>query len=374
MITPPRRLLALFSLTLAVVSARGLSGCGAPEGAAHAAPPAIHDGENAVPVTLAPVVRGEAHEPVRATGRVTHDRDVRLAFKTGGVVAELLVDEGDSVAPGQVIARLDRREIDAGVSQARSALAKARRDLSRAEGLAADAVLPPATAQDAETAVAVARAQLAGARFNQETATLEATAAGVVLKRLAEPGEVVGPGQPVLVVGAAAEDGQRVDVAVPAGDSLRLAVGDRAQVVLDGVAAPVRATVVELAPALTPGTGQRRATLRLEPSLGVVLPPLPRGLAATATITPAQGAPVAYVPATTLVDGDGRRATIWLLDGDHPVAREVRVGWLTDDGRAAIVGGLDGVDRVIDAGNAWLSADARVTVATAEGVAGATAR
>src|SRR5262245_36200179 len=81
----------------------------------------------AIPVTLTPVVQRPADAPLVATGRVSHAKDHKPAFKTGGVIKEILVAEGERVVPGQVLAKLDTREIDAGLAQARAGLAKAER-------------------------------------------------------------------------------------------------------------------------------------------------------------------------------------------------------------------------------------------------------
>lgn len=316
--------------------------------------------EAPVPVSLAPVVSVPAAPTIRAMGRVTHDRDVKLAFKTGGIVAEVLVAEGQRVTAGEVVARLDAREIDAAVAQASAGLAKARRDLTRADGLAREQVIPGSTADDAQTAARVAAAQLAGARVNLESATLLAPVSGVIVKRLSEPGEVVGPGMPVLVIGADASDGATlVEVGIPARDALLVAVGDAATVTLDGVAEPARAIVSELAPTLTPGTDEVLVTLRLVEHLAV-----PRGLVARLELAPTRGGSVPAIPIRAIVEGEGRAASVYVLgpDGAHVERRAVTVGDVRSDGLVTLRSGLDAASRVVDAGTAWLEPGARVTV------------
>src|SRR6185503_388688 len=121
----------LFPLSLLVAAA-----CSVPDAPAAQNPPV-----RAVAVRVARVERGPLARPVHAAGRIGYSAETRLAFKVGGVVARIAVDEGDHVVKGQVLARLDPREIDAHLSEAESARSKAERDLERARQLSRDDVV-----------------------------------------------------------------------------------------------------------------------------------------------------------------------------------------------------------------------------------------
>jgi len=69
--------------------------------------------------------------PILTSGRLASQAEVQLAFKVGGIIERLRVDEGDRVQAGQRLGRLDLSEIDAQVQEAKSALEKARRDRDR---------------------------------------------------------------------------------------------------------------------------------------------------------------------------------------------------------------------------------------------------
>lgn len=344
----------LFIYGVLVALPLALGACGESHAETKAAPKAEAE---AIPVTLTPVVQVPADAPLRVTGRVSHARDIKPAFKTGGVVKEILVDEGAVIKVGDVLARLDTREIDAGIAQVRAALAKANRDYARVDQLVTDAVLPTTTRDDAATAASVAKAQLAGLAFNRETATLIATAPGVVVKRLAEPGEVVGPGMPVLVIGEVG-DHVRVEVGVPARDIERIQIDGTATISLDGEVAERVGKVVEIAPTLTPGTDRIAVSLSLD-GVGTSV----RGRMVTATFAPRTTVTMAAIPMTTLVEGSGHEATVWVMgDAGKIVARAVTIARVRPDGLVLIASGLDGVKEVIDAGTAWLDVDATVVV------------
>ncbi len=323
-----------------------LAGCSVPDApAAQEAP--VHQ----VAVRVAPVERGPLARPVHAAGRVGYSAETRLAFKVGGVVARIAVDEGGHVSKGQVLARLDPREIDAHLSEAESARTKAERDLERATLLNKDDVVTREVLENAATAAEVARAGAAAARFNRRFSEIVAPQSGVVLARLVEPGEVVGPGTPILVVGSAGT-GRVVKAGVADRDVVRLAVGDAADVDLDalpGVRLP--GTVSEIAPAATPTTGLFEVEVRIDGAA----PALAAGMIARAAIVPRATEPVTTVPLAALVDADGARGRVFALAADrrHVVPHVVDIAFLIGE-RVALRGGLDGVAQVVSDGAAYL--------------------
>src|SRR5262249_52417980 len=107
--------------------------------------------DESVPVRTVAVTDERMAPPVVASGMLSPKETVTLSFKIGGVVARVLVDEGQAVLAGDTLAALDLREIDAGVTRARSAAEKADRDLARARRLYADSVATLEQTQNAQT-------------------------------------------------------------------------------------------------------------------------------------------------------------------------------------------------------------------------------
>ena len=331
-----------------------LSACTVPDAPA-AQKAAVHE----VAVRVAPVERGPLARPVHAAGRIGYSAETRLAFKVGGVVARIAVDEGDQVAKGQVLARLDPREIDAHLSEAESARSKAERDLERARLLSRDDVVTREVLENATTAAEVARAGVAAARFNRRFSEIVAPQGGVVLARLVEPGEVVGPGTPVLVVGSAGT-GRVVKAGVADRDVVRLAAGDPAEIELDALpGARLAGTVAEIAPAATPTTGLFEVEVRLD----AAAPALAAGMIARAAIQPRAAEPMTTVPLAALVDADGVRGRVFALAADrrHVVPHAVDIAFLVGE-RVALRGGLDGVAEVVSDGAAYLDEKSVVKV------------
>lgn len=310
--------------------------------------------DDAVPVRTAPVRRAEAAEPVRASGLLVGKEETELAFKMLGVVDRIDVDEGARVVAGQRIATLKPDEAAARAMQARRTVEKAERDLARARTLYDEGVGTLQRLQDSQTALDVARADLAMARFEETHAAIVAPSDGVILGREAEPNETVQPGQPILRFKSAGE-GWVVRVGLADRDVVRVALGDLAQV--RAAAWPDRVLagrVAQIAAAASPATGTFDVEIAVEPGDARLL----SGMHARVEIAPSAREPVAWVPIEAFLEGDGDRGVVYTIDGD--VARRISVGlaFLRGD-EAALRDGLD-VDEVVTDGAAWLRDGARV--------------
>jgi RND family efflux transporter MFP subunit len=303
-----------------------------------------------VAVRVGPVAFELVTRPVTATGTLSPKEEVPLSFKVGGVIAQLRVDEGQAVRGGDTLALLDLSEIDAAVVRARSAAEKAERDLTRAQRLYGDSVATLEQAQNAQTGRDVARAELETATFNRRYAIIVAPASGVILRRSAEPGELVQPGTPILNLGSHAR-GVVMRAGLADRDVVRVRLGDRAVVRFD--AFPDRTfegTVTELAGASDPMTG----TYDVE----VTVPAASRlasGLVGEVEIRPAAAHTVALIPIASLLEADGSHATVFAVsaDGRRAERRAVTIAFVTGE-RVAVASGLEGVARVVTDGAAYL--------------------
>jgi len=287
---------------------------------------------------------------ISATGTLEPRERIELAFKVAGVVARVSVDEGGTVRAGQSLAAIELREIDAAVERAQSAADKTERDLARARRLYADSVATLSQVQDAETAWNIAAADLETARFNRRYAEIVAPSAGVVLRRLAEPGELVAAGQPVIVLGSRAR-GSVVRVALSDRDAIRVKVGDAAEVRFGAL--PGRkfdGEVAELAAASDPLTGTYAAEISVEGA------PHLSGLVAEAQIHPSNGGDHQLIPVESLLEADGTQATVFVLspDGVHAERRRVTVGPMVGD-RVIVLDGLQDRGAVITDGAAYIN-------------------
>lgn len=139
-------------------------------------------------------------EMMEFRGSVEAAHRVRLGFKQGGVISELQADVGRRISKGQVVGRLDQVDTRAAVRSAQAGFDKAQRDLERAERLLDTGAATVKSRDDARSQFDAAEAALTQAREALARTELHSPVDGTVFARLAEPGETVGPGIPVLII------------------------------------------------------------------------------------------------------------------------------------------------------------------------------
>jgi len=341
--SPAHGRLPALALALAPGLALVLAGCG---DGAPPAPPA------ATPVRVAEAQAGPALAPIATSGVVAAKDEMRLSFTTSGIVRRIHVAEGERIARGQRLAELELTEVEAQLEQAAQLAAKAQRDLARGERLYADQVITLEQLQDLRTQASVAQAQASGARFNRGHAVIVAPHDGVVLRKFVQEREIVGPGVPVLMV-SGADRGHVVRAALADREIVQLALGDAADIRLD--AWPGRrfaGTVSEISGAAEAGSGLFPIEVRFEADEA----PLASGLVAKLTIHPRGNgaATLVYVPIAAIVEGDGQRASVYVVRDGRAERREVAVAFITADG-VALGGGIASGETVVTDGALYLA-------------------
>jgi len=135
--------------------------------------------------------RGPALEAVYATGVVEAVDSARVGTTVAARIRELYVDESDTVRQGQVIAQLDDRQAQQRLADARSRLALAEQELARDLELAARNIRPLQQVQRSQEARDSAAAAVQIAARQLEEYRILSPLAGIVMRRLVQPGETV---------------------------------------------------------------------------------------------------------------------------------------------------------------------------------------
>lgn len=347
-------------LWLAVLAA-SLAGCNSRKesGAERESAPAV--------VRAEPVASITAAHQTRAVGTLAPRDEIRLAFKVGGIVERVHVDAGETVRKGQVLAELKRTEIDATVAQAAEAADKARRDLERGRRLRADEVATEEQVENLTTAYNVAQSNLKSARFNAQYARIEAPTAGIVFERLVEGGELVQAGQPVVVLGST-DSGWVVRIGLADRDVMRVEPGMAADVSFDAYPGKVfKGKVTRIGAAADRMTGTFEVEVEVQPegrrfARGLVAKVQLPLLDSTETVSTAT-----VVPISALVDADGRRGTVYVLDATNRVARrkEVTLGPVLGE-QVVVTTGLKVGESIVTDGAAWLTDGRTVRVVSGD--------
>lgn len=314
-------------------------------------------------------------------GMVRAPETARVAFRVAGTIERYPIEVGQSVRAGEVIAQMDDaeyairvRESEAAVAGAETALAVAERNLARTRRLfesnvstleQLDAAIQRRDGAKAE--LAAAREGLDAARLRLSYTRLEAPVDSWVVELLAEEGETVAAGTPVVVLGSRASFEVRVEV--PETAVVDLGVGTRARVHFPRMAESAVAGVKEVARA--PASG----TVLYPVVLSIAEPPdrLRVGMVASVRFPGAPAsvdAPV-VVPVDAIVGRRSGDADVFVVStstqtdgGAVTVARRrsVSLGEVTPAG-VAVTGGLEEGETVVVAGTDRLEDGARVKYA-----------
>lgn len=343
-------LLALIAVALAVVLGRA-GGAKTPSAAEAAPLVSVHAPGLSVVTTR-----------VTFTGAIVARYDMPIGVEgEGGRIAAVLVEAGDKVKRGQVLARLDNA-----VAAPQVASLQATRDQYRAEATLAEADYRRASAvaasvgalsreevdrRQSQVATSAARlkaseAQLAEAEARLGRMEIRAPADGLVLTRTAEAGQSATPGGPPLFrLGRDGEVEMRGQVSEQ--DMPRLALGQAAEVRLTGVAEPFAGKVRLLGAVIDPQTRLGEVRIALAPH-----PDLRPGAFARAEVLVARGMHPVVPQTAVLADAQGNYVLIAGPD-NRVVRRAVRFGG-AEAGGIVITAGLDGSERVITTAAAFL--------------------
>jgi RND family efflux transporter MFP subunit len=341
----------------------------------------------------APIAAVEAPRPVRTVvvapqstvaaltlpGEVRPRVESRLGFRVGGKLAQRTVSVGDTVAPGQVLARLDPTDLAPALQAQQAQVLAVRTDrdlaaveLERLRSLRAQNFIAQAALDRQQAALDAADARLRAAEAQQQQArnaidfqVLRADVAGVVTAVEAEAGQVVAAGQAVVRVARAGEYEIAINVPEPALAVAR-ATRDWTVTVPALGARTLPGRLREVSPIADPASRTYAARIALSGGLDGV------ALGMSTVVQAARPAETAFVlPLSALQSTDGA-PRVWRVDPKtgtvEPVA--VRTAGLLDDA-VRVVDGLAAGDRIVTAGANLLRPGQAVRLVDAPALAGA---
>ncbi len=287
-----------------------------------------------------------------AVGTVRSRRTARVSPRIMGTILEVRVRQGDLVKQGDLLVRLDDREVRANLAAMQAGLVQAQARYDRAaaaylrysdllkKGAATPEQMEAVTAdyKAAKAGVTQAREAVRAAEIVVGYAEIRAPLTGVVAEKLADPGDLALPGRPVLVIQDPGDLRLEADVReylIP-----HLAVGVPVQVVFD---APISATfatkIEERAPEADPATRTFRVKAPLPPDSGARPGNFGRLRFRTGERT------VVLVPSAA-VRRIGQLETVRVVEEGRVIDRHLRTG-RDYDGMVEVLSGLDAGDRVL---------------------------
>lgn len=334
-LTRALRQVVTFAITIAIFGGAGAVGLAGYAMIAQA-PESI--GDTTAPVTAVEQIRIATVDGYavtrRFTGQIEAAAQTDLGFELGGRITEVLVDEGDVVPAGTVLARLDtsalvpeRAALEAELAAMAADAERARLALGRNDALTERGFRSIAAQDDArltlaraEAGIAAVGARIAGVDVRLAKSVLVAPFAARIGARLADEGQTVAAGQPVLVLFDAGP--ARARVGLPPDLAAGLSAGDAVQVEVAG--SVHEALIRHVRPDLDPGTRSRSVVLSLPSAAAPVL-----GDTVSLLLTQTIAEPGFWAPLTALREGARGSWSVMAIEatpeGDRSVPAAVEV-------------------------------------------------
>lgn len=312
----------------------------------------------AIPVSLFPLQSSEMAATVTASGTFSTKDETLLSFKLGGIVAKVLVEEGDAVKSGQIVASLDLTEIQAGVRQSTLAYEKALRDHHRAARLYTDSVATLEQFENSKTALDIAEQQLNTANFNMTQSQIRATKNGFVLKKFVNPGQLVASGTPILQINGAASGAWILKVTLSDQQWSSIQIGDQAEINAAATSNWTTAKVTHKSQSADPITGTYWVEISPESVKEISLA---SGMFGKARIQPSQTVQGWEIPFESVLDANGDDGYVFVVDGQKAKKVKVQLGKITPTS-IQVVAGLENYKSLIVSGSAYLSDGSTIQV------------
>jgi HlyD family secretion protein len=345
----------------------------------------------------APSAGGGDTAVLQATGYVTARRQATVSAQITGTLINVLIEEGDHVQEGQVIARLEDTAQRAGRAQTQAQLRSAQallvqyqaqlgqnqRDLKRAQDLVGRKLVSEQAVEQARTQVETQSAQVSTQQKQIELAqasvqaaqvqlgycTVRAPFSGVVIAKSAQVGEIVSPlsaggGFTRTGVGTIVDmDSLEIEVDVTEAYINRVQPNQPAQTVLDAYPDwKIPSHVIAVIPTADRGKATVKVRIGIEAKDSRVLPDMGARVSFMEDKKQAAAAPPkgVLVPSNAIVQRDGKNL-VFAIDGDRARAKSVTPGATFGDLR--LVEGIASGSQVIKSPPSDMGDGAKITVA-----------
>jgi membrane fusion protein (multidrug efflux system) len=307
--------------------------------------------ERPTPVLIATLERGTIQGQIRAASTIEAELQVTVHAESVGRITSLVLEEGDTIEAGQVLARIRREAQSLGVERAETNLADAERELARVEALFRQGIASQSELDQARTRVDTASLDKRDRRRDLSNTVIVAPFTGVLTRRFVDEGAFVANGAQVFEITDFSTLVARVYV--PERELDRIAVGQPAQIV--GKAAKNRqgtGSVRRIAPVVDATTGTVKITIALPTELAGGSNGFLPGMYAEVTLTTERHENVPLVPKPALIHED-EQTFVFIADGDRARRVLIQTG-LADDDFVEVIGGIDVGARIIVAGQTGL--------------------
>lgn len=310
-----------------------------------------------VPVKTFQLKNTNSNESIVATGMISTENENKLAFKVGGVIEKILVKEGQSFNKGQLLATLKLTEIDAQVTQAKLGYEKSKRDYQRVHNLYKDSVATLEQLQNSKTLLEIAEKTLEQANFNKKYAYIYAYSSGFVTKKMANEGEIIQGGFPVLAINENTNQKNWV-IKIGVSDSDWTTINENDSCTIEVNGNIFSGIVTQKSKALDSNSG----TFQIEIKIINATKDFAVGMFGKVTINVDQTKNTTVIPYDALIEANGRNAYVFIPTSDTTVQKiPIEVDSFNDK-EVMVLKGLENVSKVIIGNSPFLNEKSKIKI------------
>ena len=336
---------------LAIAGMATLAACGV--GEAGVSDQDVLQATTPVPVEIAQPYRQDIRASYEATATLTSDADAPIIARVAGELVELLVEEGDTVKAGQVLARLDGERLRLEMLAAKANLASASREFKRNIALHERGLISASMFEGLKYDLAALQASYKLSALNYDYSNIRATIAGVVSARKIKPGQNINVGDVAFQITDMAE--LLAYLQIPQSQLPKFQAGHTASLRVASMPdTRFPASIVRISPTIDSRNGTFRATVIIQNKDGNVAP----GMFGRFTIAYEMHPDALVVPAAALLDEDDQTA-VYVVSNGQVTKRVVETG-IREGNMIEILGGLDDNDNIVVVGHTGLREGSKV--------------
>ncbi|MBK9656540.1 MAG: efflux RND transporter periplasmic adaptor subunit [Rhodanobacteraceae bacterium] len=312
-----------------------------------------------VPVEVATASRSAVVAAFQGTSNLVAEAEAEVVPKTGGVVLEIMVEEGDKVSAGQVLARLDSDRQRLNMKQSEANLRKLENDFKRQQEMIERKLISQDVYDRSRYDLDTQRASYDIAKLELSYTEIRAPIGGVVSKRNVKVGNLIQLNQPLFKIDDF--DPLEAMINVPEREMRLIKADQPVQMLVDALPDVAFAgSVARVSPVVDAATGTFRVVAQFKDDSGK----LRSGMFGRVRIVYDQRADALVVPRAALV-GDNKDAAVFVVADEIAKRRKVTLGY-ADGGQVEIVDGLAEGEKVVTLGQAALRDGAKVQVINPE--------
>lgn len=312
-----------------------------------------------VPVEAALPIRADIFATYSATAAIASDFDAPVTARVAGEIVEIMVEEGDRVRSGQILARLDGERLRLEMLSAEANLERAEKELRRNVDLHERGIVSTAMFEGLKYDLDALRATYELKRLNYEYSNIRATIPGVVSSRDIKSGQNLAVGQVAFRITETSE--LIAHLQIPQAELGKFDIGYTAYCEVASMPdSRFPATIIRISPTIDAENGTFRATALIENQNHELAP----GMFGRFTVAYEKHGNALVIPLNAIVDEDDE-STVYVIRDDEVIRRTVETG-VRSDGRVEILAGLQEDEAVVVVGHSGLRDGSKVLASVLE--------